>query len=198
MKLLTSLFLLIGVLSVGYTQEPVKPFYAGVGLGAMDYEEDLTIIDPELASFSDSTRAWKVYGGYNFNRYFGVEGSYMRSGDSSGVASGADPIDGDFALSAKADFRGYSVKAMGYLPLSWGMLFGGLGHYQNRSDLSFAASFDCCEAELLSSSDRFHGFTGQVGTQWNLGSVILRVEYEWWHFSEGGASVLGLGAQWEF
>lgn len=197
MKLLTSL-LLFSLLSTAYAQEPADPFYVGMSLGVMDYEEDLTIIDPELASFSDSTTAWKVYGGYNINRYLGIEGSYMRSGDGSGDAFGTDPIAGDFSLGAKADFRGYSVKAVGYLPMSWGLLFGGIGHYENKSDLRFTASFDCCEAELLTSSDRFDGFTGEFGAQWNYGSVVLRAEYEWWHFHEGGASVLGMGAHWQF
>jgi len=197
MRLLIALFF-FSLLSAADAQESVNSFYAGMSLGVMEYEEDLTIIDPELASFADSTTAWKVYGGYNISRYLGVEGSYMRSGDGSGAASGTDPLAGDFSLGAKADFRGYSVKAVGYLPMSWGMLFGGIGHYENKSDLSFTASFDCCEAESLTSSDRFNGLTGHFGAQWNYGSVALRAEYEWWDFSEGGASVLGMGAHWKF
>jgi hypothetical protein len=164
----------------------------------MEYDEDMSVIDVELASFKDSMTTWKVYGGYKFNKHFGLEASYMRSDDALGSASGSNSIDGDFDLRAKADFRGYSFKAMGYLPTSWGSLFVGLGHYENRSDLTFGASFECCEGEILSSSDRFAGLTCDIGAQWHLDTVVVRATYEWWDFREGGASVLNLGALWEF
>ena len=56
------------------------------------------------------------------------------------------------------------VKAIGYLPLSWGMLLAGLGHYENKSDITFTASFDCCgEDESLNSTDRFDGLRATLG-----------------------------------
>ncbi|NNC64978.1 MAG: hypothetical protein HKN84_09355 [Gammaproteobacteria bacterium] len=207
MRLITSLFLL-GFLSSAnaegpdpfmYWSELPKPYYFGVGVGTMDYEEDLTVIDGGLASFNDSMATWKLYGGFKFNNYFGVEGSYMKSDDAAGSASGYNPIDGDVTVGATADFRGYSIKAMGFLPTSWGNLFAGIGHYENASDLSFAASFENFEeAELIRSSDRFAGLTGDIGAQWHLDSVILRAAYEYWDFREGNASVLTIGALWEF
>lgn len=198
MRFLTAIFLL-GLLPSAYAQEPLaEPYYAGFSVGTMDYKEDLTVVDVALASFNDSMTVWKVYGGYKFNEHFGLEGSYMRSGDAEGSASGNNAIDGDFSVGAKVDFRGYSFKAMGYLPTSWGNFFAGIGHYENRSDLSFGASFQNFEPESVISSDRFAGLTGDIGAQWHLDSVILRAAYEYWDFSEGSASVLGLGAVWEF
>ena len=198
MRMLTLLFL-FSLVSVGYAQEPpAEPFYAGFSVATMRYKEDMTVIDPELASFKDSTTAWKIYGGYLFNDHFGLEASYIKSDDSSGSASGNNSIDGDFSLGAKADFRGYSLKAMGFLPTSWGKLYAGVGFYDNRSDLSFTASFDNGESEFIRSTDHFSDITTQVGAEWDLDYVVLRGEYEWWDFREGGASVLGLGLQWKF
>jgi opacity protein-like surface antigen len=141
---------------------------------------------------------WKVYGGYRFNDHFGLEGSYMKADDAAGSASGNNAIDGDYTVGATADFRSYSLKAMGYLPTSWGNLFAGIGGYEGRSDLSFSASFDAFDPETIRSSDGFAGLTGNIGAQWHLDSVILRAEYEYSDFSEGSASALNLGAVWEF
>jgi OOP family OmpA-OmpF porin len=182
----------------------VKPIYFGFSVGTMAYKEDLTVLnDPEsrgvdLASFDDSMTTWKVYGGYRFNDHFGLEGSYMKADDAAGSASGNNAIDGDYTVGATADFRSYSLKAMGYLPTSWGNLFAGIGGYEGRSDLSFSASFDAFDPETIRSSDGFAGLTGNIGAQWHLDSVILRAEYEYSDFSEGSASALNLGAVWEF
>lgn len=182
----------------------LEPVYFGFSVGSMKYKEDLTVLnDPEsrgvsLPSFNDSMTAWKIYGGYRFNDYFGLEGSYMMTDDAAGSASGNNAIDGNFSLGATADFRGYSFKAMGYLPTSWGNFFAGIGHFENRSDLSFSASYDAFDPETIRSSDRFAGLTSNIGAQWKLDSVILRGEYEYWDFSEGSASFLNLGALWEF
>ncbi len=122
----------------------------------------------------------------------------MQADDAAGSASGSNAIDGDWALAATADFRGYSFKAMGYLPTSWGDLFAGIGHFENHSDLSFSGSFDAFDPEIIRSSNRFAGLTANIGAQWKLDSVILRAAYEHWDFSEGGASALNIGALWEF
>ncbi len=219
MRVLTTI-LLLGFLCNANAQEPfsirdlcthgagcdrlMKPIYFGFGVGTMNYKEDLTALsDPEprgvsLASFDDSMTNWKVYGGYKFNEHFGLEGSYMMADDAAGSASGNNPIDGNYTLGATADFRGYSFKAMGYLPTSWGSLFAGIGHFENHSDLSFSASFDAFDSEVIRSSDRFAGLTGDIGAEWRLDSFTLRAAYEHWDFREGSASAFNLGAFWEF
>ncbi len=219
MRVLTAI-LLLGFLSSASAQERfsiksfcthgpgcdrlLEPVYFGFSVGTMEYKEDLTVLnDPEsrsvsLPSIDDSMSTWKVYGGYRFNDHFGFEASYMMADDAAGSASGNNAIDGNYSVGATADFRGYSLKAMGYLPTSWGHFFAGLGHFSNRSDLSFSASFDAFDPETIHSSDRFAGLTGNIGAQWNLDSVILRGEYEHWDFNEGNASFLSLGALWEF
>jgi hypothetical protein len=204
MRFLTAI-LLLGLLCNANAQEPLaEPFYFGFSVGTMNYKEDLTALnDPEprgvsLASIDDSMTTWKIYGGYKFNDYFGLEGSYMKADDAAGSVAGNNAIDGDYTSAATADFRGYSFKAMGFLPTSWGNLFAGIGHFENHSDLSFSTSFDAFDPETIRSSDRFAGLTANIGAQWKLDSVILRAAYEHWDFSEGGASVLNLGALWEF
>jgi OOP family OmpA-OmpF porin len=199
MRALASLCFL-GLVPVGHAQELNNTFYAGAGVGSFSYAEDLTAIDPEFSEFSDySFTAWKLYGGFNFNQYVGVEGSYWSSGNFSENVVGQDPFFGNFSMSTVLDFRSFSVRGMGYFPLPRGALFGGLGYFEATSDLQFSAVLeDCCEDEFFASTDPFSGFTGQFGAQWSVSSLVLRLEYEWWDIEGGNASVFAVGASWRF
>lgn len=57
-------------------------WYGGFGFGQSRYR------DVGLASANTRTEGWKVYGGYQFNKYLGVEGGYANLNDMSG-ATGA-------------------------------------------------------------------------------------------------------------
>ena len=189
----------LAAISAGHAQELTNTFYVGGGLGTFSYSEDLSPIDPELSNFSGlSAFAWKIYGGVNFNEYFGVEGTYLNSGQFSQRVYGTDPSFGAFDMTATLDFRSLSLRGMGYFPIPWGALFGGLGYFDAYSDLYFTAFLDCCETEFYSSSDRFSGFTGQLGAQWSVSSLVLRAEYEWWDVEGGDASVFMVDASWRF
>lgn len=198
MRALASLCFL-GLTSVAHAQEPTNTFYAGAGLGSFTYTEDLSVIDPEFRSFSNfSTTAWKIYGGFSFNQYLGVEGGYWSSGAITDQVYGTDPFFGPFSMNALIDFRSLSLRGMGYLPMSWGTLFGGLGYYDADNDLTYTAFLECCDDEFYRSVDPFSGFTGQFGAQWSFSSFALRAEYEWWDIEGGDAWAFGVGAFWRF
>lgn len=199
LKRLPATLSMLGVVSVGHSQEVANTFYIGGGLGSFFYSEDLTPIDPELNDFSDiSFPTWKIYGGFNFNEYFGIEGTYWNSGTFSEQAYGVDPSFGPFRMDAKVDFRSVSLKGMGYLPIPSGALFAGIGHFEADSDLVFTALLDCCDNEFYSSSALFSGAIGQIGAQWNISSIVLRAEYEWWDIDGVDAAAFSVGASWRF
>ncbi len=54
-------------------------WYAGVGIGQSNYN------DVDETSANTRTEGWKVYGGYQFNKYLGVEGGYTNLNDMTGT-----------------------------------------------------------------------------------------------------------------
>lgn len=71
---------------VGIPSAPA--WYVGAGAGVSYYDmkaDDRNLIPTLTTSGFDSTGfGWKLFGGYRFNPYFGLEGSYADLGNSSG------------------------------------------------------------------------------------------------------------------
>ncbi|MGH8696441.1 MAG: outer membrane beta-barrel protein [Burkholderiales bacterium] len=68
---------------------PTAPtWYVGAGAGVSYYDmksQDLNLVPSVTTQGFDSTGfGWKLFGGYRFNPYFGLEGSYADLGNSSG------------------------------------------------------------------------------------------------------------------
>lgn len=71
------------------TGVPSAPaWYAGAGAGVSYYDmktQDLNMVPSVTTQGFDSTGfGWKLFGGYRFSPYFGLEGSYADLGNSSG------------------------------------------------------------------------------------------------------------------
>ena len=123
--MLSSLFLAITGLgcAVGAQAAADNGWYLGAGVGRSD-ARDLSGIDSTLAgygitsrsSIDDSATAWKLFGGYQVNKHFGLEGGYADLGrydiNSSVTAPGAGPGAGNW----EAD-NVWSLAAVGYLPI---------------------------------------------------------------------------------
>ena len=66
-------------------------FYLGGGIGdfssAVDEINNLDDIDDVGIDFSDGDNATKVFAGWNFNRFFAVQGDFVDFGQSSGFVS---------------------------------------------------------------------------------------------------------------
>ena len=91
-------------------------WYVGAGAGVSYYDmksQDLNMVPSVTTQGFDSTGfGWKLFGGYRFSPYFGLEGSYADLGTSSGglkyavhswnvAAVGRIPFDGGFYLQGK-------------------------------------------------------------------------------------------------
>lgn len=94
-------------------------FYAGAGIGASD-------LAASHFSFSGSDFAFKVFGGYDFMKYVGVEAAYMDGGSPSDHGANVDvtgwdlavrgmlPITDSFELFAKLGYVWWDLSAHGY------------------------------------------------------------------------------------
>lgn len=95
-------------------------WYAGLGLGQSQYRDVASYIDAKVkpvgaTSTSASTRSegWKVYTGYQINKYLGVEGGYANLND---MTAKTKITAGTLRTNATTD--AWTVAAVGSLPLT--------------------------------------------------------------------------------
>ena len=62
-------------------------WYLGGSLGQATFTE-WCVDSPSVLACDDKDTAWKIFGGYRFNRYFGVEGTYIDWGKATGTVTG--------------------------------------------------------------------------------------------------------------
>lgn len=110
----TLLAVLIGAAAFGAQAAEDKGFYAGAGAGQSFVDE---------ASYDDEDTALSAFGGYQFNRYFGVEAGYVDFGklEPQGLGTGLEassayltavgtvPFTDKFSGYAKAGFQRWDV-----------------------------------------------------------------------------------------
>ncbi|MES2369241.1 MAG: outer membrane protein transport protein [Pseudomonadota bacterium] len=91
-------------------------WYVGFGFGQSQYRNVSSYIDAKVAPVgstptSDSSRSegWKVYGGYQFNKYLGAEGGYTNLNDMTATTG---------TLRTNVDTDAWTLAAVGTLPLT--------------------------------------------------------------------------------
>ena len=101
-----------------------KGFYGGLGLGR-------TASDPTgiAGAKDDKDNSWRAFGGYQFNRYFGVEGGYVDLGKSGIVGAPGNAL--------RFDSQAWHATAVGSLPLNPQFaLTGKLGLARTETDVA--------------------------------------------------------------
>lgn len=117
-------------------QQQPRGWYAGISAGQSKADVDgsgLTVLGATQSSLSteDTDTGFKVYGGYRFNRYLGVEVGYADLGSFSATRNVTAPAAG--SLKAETSVSGIFGQAVGLLPLSQRFsLLGTAGLYANE------------------------------------------------------------------
>ncbi len=96
-------------------------WYAGFGFGQSRYQDVDSSLDSEFAavgvtsstSANTRTEGWKVYTGYQFNPYLGVEGGYANLNDFTAISSTSI---GSFTTNADSD--AWLLAAVGTYPVT--------------------------------------------------------------------------------
>ena len=140
--------------------------YVGASIGQTDYD---------LTGFSDTASATKLFGGYNFNKNFGIEGTWYDFGEGK-----------DNGYTIEVDGIGFTGN--GYLPLSDTFsLFGKIGLLMWDANIKPGTNDD--------GTDVLYG----IGGQWSLNKQFaLRVEYESADVSNGDGSLISVGFSYHF
>jgi OmpA-OmpF porin, OOP family len=108
--------LLAALFSLAALAQESRP-YLGAALGQSKFKE---WCDPTLAACDDKDSTWKLFGGYRFNRYFAVEGSYVDWGEVTATTTTGDRV--------AADQHSYGIAAVGSLQVGPQFtVFGKLG-----------------------------------------------------------------------
>jgi OOP family OmpA-OmpF porin len=142
-------------------------FYLGASVGQTQLEIDELGEDIQSADFSGDDMAYKVFAGFRFLTFLGVEGSYRDFGAPEDEVAALDGT-------VTADLTGYDVEAVGYLPLGIADIFAKAGMVSWDAELSLDAG-GISESMTDDGEDPFYG----LGFQLRFKSFAARAEIEY-------------------
>ena len=160
----------------GYnTPENERGWYLGAGIGQFDVAIDgIDNLDDTISNFDADDTAWKLFGGYRFNRYFALEGAYVDFGKPSDRFSAAGSS-GNYSVG----FSGLAPYVVGTYPIgnSSFEIFGKLGYY--FYDVEVDANFDDLGGDVFNSDNSGEDFLWAAGIGMTfLQHLNVRLEYE--------------------
>lgn len=164
-------------------------WYAGLSAGRADYKD---ACDGFPGSCDDDDTAWKVYGGYQFTKNWGVEFGYVDFGEIKGTVPAVGTI--------KTEADGWTLSGVGTLPFSNNFSgFAKLGIIRADVDTKVTGVF------AGSASDSSTDWTFGLGVKYDFTqNVGLRVEWEKFNnlgdssTGEGDIDLISLGLVFKF
>jgi OOP family OmpA-OmpF porin len=167
--------------------------YLGGGVGDFSSEvrdiNSANDVDDVGIDFTDSSNAMKVFAGWNFNRYFAVQGDYVDFGESSGAVAASA---GSPAFNGTNDVQGLAPSIVGTIPIGPIELFGRVGvmFYEIDMNLSGGRLIDDSGSDMVWSA----GLGVDIKDR-----VNLRLEYEEIDIPQlDEADALWLNLAWKF
>lgn len=151
-------------------------FYLGASVGQATVEIDDLDDALDNTDFSGDDMAYKVFAGFRFLNFLGVEGSYRDLGS-------ADDTIPALGGTVAADVTGYDAFAVGYLPLGIADIFLKAGMISWDAELSA----DLLGGPVTLSDDGTDPAYG-IGFQFRFSSFALRGELEYLDI-EGASAV---------
>lgn len=166
-------------------------FFLGGSIGQSDVDDEITtgLIDSGTVDGKDT--AWKIFGGYMFNRHFGIEAAYINAGEVSysGTFSGF-PVTG-----GKVELTAFNVSVLGNLPINEQFsVFGKVGLFSWEAEAS-----DITGGFPFSGSEDGTDISFGVGVGYNFTPNFgVRAEYELFQTDNADASLISIGLVWRF
>jgi OOP family OmpA-OmpF porin len=159
-----------------------KGGYIGGSIGQSAYVEE-DVIGSE--DFEGTDVGWKIFGGYRFSRYLGVDLGYYDLGTPDDTIAGID---------TEIELTGWNLSAVGTLPLGRFEFFGRLGLFSWDADAKATMG-------SLSGSASDSGTDGSagIGGSWAVTKKVrIRGELEGFAIEDAGASLLSFGVDYRF
>src|SRR5262245_30383326 len=166
----------------------LEGLYIGGGIGdfssSIDEINRLDQIDDAGIDFTDGDNATKLFAGWNFNRYFAVQGDYVDFGDQSGAVSPS--------VSGTSNVKGFAPSIVGTLPIGPVELFGRIGMMFYNVDVNLNGG------QLIDDSANDMVWSAGIGIDIK-DRVNLRLEYEQIDIPRfDQANAVWLNAAWKF
>jgi len=153
-------------------------FYLGASVGDGTIEASDSV-EGESFDFESSDTTYKVFGGYMFNDYIGVELAYLDMGaldDDFGFDGGEV---GPLRANVDADLTGLTGQLVGQYPIGAVDLFAKVGVIMYDLDGDFDITDDDGDRLLRESiSGDGEELVYGIGARYNFGQFGVRVEYE--------------------
>jgi OOP family OmpA-OmpF porin len=175
-------------LAQGQTQE--SGAYAGLSIGQSKAKDACTDFGIAGASCDDKDTAWKIFGGYQFNRYIAAEGAYTDFGKAK--ASG-------FGVTAEVKSNAWEVVAVGSYPIGTSGFapYGKFGFYRGESKGSSNVG--------ASAKGTGNDWTAGLGVRYDITrNIAVRAEWQRYNGVGGGdvgesdIDVISIGALYKF
>jgi opacity protein-like surface antigen len=138
-------------------------------------------------ALDDSAIGFKGYAQYRFGPHFGIEGAFLSSGEFD-----EDTAPGESGGSATISATGFSLAAVGYLPLSTDnfQVFGKAGYYNLDQDL---------EIDGAGSGRSADGMTAGLGAEFAVTEdLAIRLEGDVYDLDSADFWTVGLGLNYQF
>ncbi len=143
-------------------------FYAGAGVGRFNAQiDDVNAVDPAIQGWDEDDTAYKVFGGWRFNKMFALEVAYINLGEPSG-----EVVPG-FNLDASVD--GFAPYVVATIPLGLFEVYGRLGYYFYDANLGTESGLGGRVVVDEESEDFVYG--AGIGLDL-LDHINVRLEYE--------------------
>jgi OmpA-OmpF porin, OOP family len=110
--------------------------YVGGSFGQSDFDLDCT----GLTSCDTKDTGWKVFGGYMFTPYLGVEGAYVDLGKATGSGTLFVGKGSTLTVTGSLKASGFGLWGVGALPIGGGSVFAKLGFASIENKLEATGS----------------------------------------------------------
>jgi OOP family OmpA-OmpF porin len=173
------------------TQASAQQFFIGGSIGQSDVDDEITtgLIDSGTVDGKDT--AWKIFGGYMFNRHFGIEAAYINAGE----VSYSGTFSGFAVTGGKVELTAFNVAVLGNLPINEQFsVFGKVGLFSWEAEAS-----DTTGGIPFSGSDDGTDISFGVGVGYNFTPNFgVRAEYELFQTDDADVSLISIGMVWKF
>ena len=165
--------------------------YLGGSIGQSDIDEQIATGLITGGSVDGTDSAFKIFGGYMFNRHFGLEAAYVDLGEASYSGNFVGlPVTG-----GRVEVSGVNISALGALPIGERFsLFGKIGLFMWDAEASDTTGGVPFSAQQDGTDLSFGVGVGYQFTR-NLG---LRAEWEMFTTDDAESSLISVGLLWRF
>lgn len=178
-------------------QQSERGWYAGVSVGQAQFSDACAKVGTGV-SCEDKDGAWRIFGGYEFNRNLAVEIGYADLGE----AKGSGTIGGGINIQGNSKATAFDVVGVGILPIGERFgVYGKLGLYAGEISGHGTASLpNFPSSQSTTGDDSASGGTFGLGARYSFTRhVAARVEWQrYLDFGGTDVDVLSVGGVFRF